>query len=575
MSNQIVSNVTMNRAGRIFHSSSDSTVNGVFYGHVQGMCYVDGHIIYGRIPYAGNNQATCVIRKVNAVSGAKEVEKSFSFYHCNSMTYDRSKNMVYVCPMVNGSGNNVNTLERINYGAFTSAGSKTLSYAFYACAFDNASNTLYTLRGSGNNLLVDAYDTNYAHQRTITLQVPEGFDTNAIAPQARQSFEVYDGRFYVLNAYPNTINVYDLNGTNVQNYTLPARSNDLYTVGECEDIAAMGDGRFYLASYYIVNTAQIPVCAVGFHEINVEKNVSDLRSVSIMESPTASDNFAFFIDNSRSVFNPDGTSDRPFQYIEEAMECCFSDTIPKAHITLCNASYPGVRLYSVAKNIVIQAKDGVVPTINGAYITACADLTLRNLRFASSWNGMSNRIAAEYSSICLDNCTFANDSNIYTISLLRSDLTLVHTAPNLVEVHDGSRLYKGKAYAKIPVECDKTSQVFPFSRITKEGLGAKPQNVQLFTSLEGYSKIMIEYYIADREETAEFLLPTAITGPTGYSIHTFNMPDSGGVPTFIECNFQINSNTEIVFTGTNKCTGSTWGTADSGDFYVNAIYGIS
>ncbi|MCI8359720.1 MAG: hypothetical protein HFE86_00090 [Clostridiales bacterium] len=581
MSNQIVSSLTMNQIGRTFHTSKDSTFNGVFYGHAQGMCYADGYIVYGRTPYAGGDQSNCVIRKINASTGAKTAEKSFPFYHCNSMTYDRSKNMLYVCPMLTSSGAESKALERINYSSFTSAGSKTLLYTFYACAFDNASNTLYTLRDSGNQLVADVYDTNYTHQRTITLQVPEGFDDKAIRCQSRQSFEVYDGRLYVLNAYPNTINVYDLSGKNVQNHTLPARADDLYTVGECEDIASLGDGRFYIASYYIVNTAPTPVCATGFYEINAERNAPGLRAVSIMESPTAQENFNFYVDNSKTVFNPDGTLERPFQYIEEAMACCYSDTVPQATIHLCNSSYPAVELYGTAKNVIIQPYKTRTPVVNGLIIRRCGSLVLNGLRFAQKWptlnNEINSRIAIEYSSVRLENCSFAEDADIYTVALTRSDLTLIDTEPELVHVKEGSRLYKGKNYARKPVECDGTSQVFPFSRLTRDDWekAAKPSDVPLLTSLTGYSKIMIEYYIADRQETAAFLLPTTISGPTGFSIHTFNMPDAGGLPTFIECNFQINNEWEIVFTGTNKCTGSTWGPASTGDFYIRAIYGIS
>ena len=575
MSKEIVSVATMNRVGRVFNNPNDTTVGGVYYGHVQGMCYANGNIVYGLTPFSGADQANCLIRKVNATTGAKVTQSVFPFYHCNSMAYDKAQNLLYVCPMINASGANVATLERINYNTFASAGSKTLRYPFAACAFDNSSNKLYTLRSDSTGLVVDVYNNSYVYQSTIKLQVPEGFGDTAISPQAGQSFEVYDGRIYVLFAYPNTINVYDMNGANVQNYTLPARSNGLYTVGECEDITAVGDGRFYIASYYIVNVTPTPVCATGLFEIDVEQNVPDVRSASIAESPTHTDAFRFFVDNGKNIFNPDGSEARPFQFVEEAMECCFSDTIPRASITLCNTSYPAILLFGVNKKVIIQPKAGIgTPTINGLYIVSCSDLELRGLRFSGAWAGYNSRIASEYSSLCLQDCTFANDSDIYTVNLYRTVLTLMNSTPNLIYAHDGSRVYKDKAYAWKPVECDATSQVYPYSRISTRDLGVMPGRVSLYGSLTGFTKIMIEYYIADRQETAEFIVPSSFSSPSGYSIHTFNMLDSGSIPTFVECNFQINSATDIQFTSTMKCTGSSWEPANAGDFFIGAIYGV-
>lgn len=253
--------------------------------------------------------------------------------------------------------------------------------------------------------------------------------------------------------------VYDLQGTNVQNYSLPARAQGLYSTGECEDLTSMGGGKFYIASHIWANTHSDMPNLTSIFEINLYNNVPNSARVSILDNLTSGDQFTFHVDNSITQYKANGSTAYPFYFIEEAIDVTHSETIPGAVVELHNSSYPALRMNAVDKPIIIQGPDGRA-TLNGTYLTRCSKVYLTNLRFSDVWGpGYDNLLGIEHSDVVVDNCTFASRSGWYDIATYRSNLSVCESSPGKIYASHASNIYLPSG-CQPSVNKDGSSKVF-------------------------------------------------------------------------------------------------------------------
>lgn len=315
---QFGSNLEYERYGRIvdetFRLRND--VNG-YYNMQGGIAIDDNTYVFLTPHYSGIGtyaDEICKIRKINLTTGEVLATKNVALGHGNGMCYDPSTSRYYVAPAHGniadtGYSNTIITLD----ADFNYLQSNTVSVNFDSLSIDE-NGTLYaatTYKGSG----VAVYEldkSDFSIQNTIVLDMPVANNIGT-----GQDMCVRNGYIYYLQYRPNAIFVFDMEGNNIENYTI--KDNEFYPLGELENISALDDGTL------IIGTTKQPTGNLYAFE-NVIR-VNPIKGICIDKSDylyrSMNDPFNqvnLYVDPDSTAFAPDGTADKPFKCIDEAIE---------------------------------------------------------------------------------------------------------------------------------------------------------------------------------------------------------------------------------------------------------------
>lgn len=351
--------IDYDKLGRIVDitHAADNSITG-YYG-MQGGCVVNGN--YVMISNHHSDLSTYAdeyskIRVISLSTGSVLNEYVVEIGHGNSITYDSVNEKYYVCAAHGNvtESSFMNEIIILN-SSFQIESVKEYDYNFDSITVDE-NGTVYAgityKLDLSNGMKIFKLDSNLNIAQTITLNspVPSSIGTG-------QDFAVFGNNIYYLQAYPNSIMVFNMEGNNIMNYNL--KDDELNIIGELENISSLGNGEFILGSMYMP-TGNLYSFEQIF-KINVLKNIS--KAPTLLTTQPRKNMIVFYVDDSSSVFNPDGKVDTPFKCIDEVL--------------MLNINNP-ISINLVGNNTVtyylsrINAFHGEIYAPNGAHIN-CGD----------------------------------------------------------------------------------------------------------------------------------------------------------------------------------------------------------
>lgn len=426
--NQLPS-LNIHRIGRkIFQSGfNDSTydTSQSYYATAQASCLINDDVIaclFSPTDEEHSNSNNLMLRIYNINTGTLIREHLLEDCgHGNGMCYYNGKLYITDCFHKNGS---------------TYIYNSDVHIIDFATGLYEDTITIDGLDLTNNILLNFDYDKKtqkfYAMQRGIVHELDENFGiVNSInlniSPIVNigtyQIIKAYNNKFYMVNAYPNYICVFNNLGNKTQYYKLSEWADNSFNIGEVEaidfnsiDDIIMTSGRPLAegASKYIF---QILKC-------NTDNNVSVIdpwRQYQIHEKQIIVSNV--------ETYNPIGITSAPFNDINEAVDYALSPNGKNSNsIKLVQGTYDFGMLYNLKNQFRLIGSNSIV---NGLGIYN-SNVVIESLQIKSTHTGTTAPypITIKYSDVLLSGITFDIDYTAYSqvIDLAYSSIKLFNTS---------------------------------------------------------------------------------------------------------------------------------------------------
>ena len=336
------------RIGRIINKTPycDSTSDG--YVGMQGGTLVDENTfvyISNHCSADGYVDENSTIKKINLTTGEILSSKIVEIGHGNGLCYDKDTNKYYVAC---GHGNIVNddfsnkiiVLDE----NFDIEDTITTDINFDSLCIDEKGD-LYagvTYKGDITNgmKIFKVNKIDFSVINTIELENPIG------SIGTGQDFTIYNNLIYFLQHDPTSIYVYDLEGKLKLVYNLKTY-DQFINVGEVENISSLENGEFIIGSA-LTEYGKLHILE-QFFKINTITNLPMTKNYY-----QTTNILNIYVDNSTSVFNPDGTQENPYYSIDEVVNN--NVKAPIVIYLLGEGTYPISRMNSV--NAELYAQDG-------------------------------------------------------------------------------------------------------------------------------------------------------------------------------------------------------------------------
>ena len=393
---QFGGNLDFERYGRLVDEtfSVNSEANGYF--GMQGGVAIDEDTFVFLSGHHSDNSTYAdelnLIRKVKLSTGEILSSKTVALGHGNGMCYDASNSKYYVAPAhgnVNQSSysNTIITLDsNLNF-----VQSDVVAENFDSLSIDENGDLYAGITYKPDGVVVYKLDkTDFSIVETINLSMPVP-DTIGTG----QDIAVRNGYIYFLQYRPNAIFVFDMEGNNIQNYTL--NDNMFYALGEPENITAFDDGTLVIGS-----TKQPTGNLYTFENI---VRVNPVKGIEIQESSRLYDQYNDplnvaneYVDPDSTAFAPDGSSEKPFKCIDEVTAIKLKNPI---NIVLTNN-----KTYYVNR---INSFDGTFDQSSGVTFSCGLNDTILRIRNSNIYFNY----VAELPSILVDrnsNCYFYHNN---------------------------------------------------------------------------------------------------------------------------------------------------------------------
>lgn len=366
------SNLNYERIGRIINKTPycDSTSNG--YVGMQGGTLVDDNTfvyITNHRSVNGYVDENSLIKKIDLTTGEVLDSKVVEIGHGNGLCYDKCTNKYYVaCAHGNIINENFSNKIIVLDENFNIENTITTSINFDSLCIDEHG-VLYggvTYRQDAVNgmKIFKLNKRDFSVVNTIVLD--NGIDRQI---GTGQDFAIYNDLIYFLQHDPTCIYVYDLKGKLKLVYNLKTY-DQFINIGEVENISSFENGEFLIGSALIEFG--------NLHMLEQFFKINTITNLPKTENYYQTTNMInIYVDNTVSVFNPDGSSEKPYYSIDEVVN---NDV--KAPITiylLKESTYPISR---------INACDVEIYAQNGASIS-CGDndtsLIIRDSKVYFNW----------------------------------------------------------------------------------------------------------------------------------------------------------------------------------------------
>lgn len=302
---------------RIFRKLFETGVNilnpmGNYYSNNQGFCMINENIavlalIEGSKNYTNNNTRIIAVN-INTGEIIKEIIDEFG--HANDLSYNPDTKEIYVggCGTYNSQGALIesNKLMVIDYDTFTIKGTYQMPNTIAGICYDRKTKKLW----ANNHIAVFELNmANYSIVRTIHLR---GY--SYYSGSVGQTVKVFNNIIYRVTAFPNELNIFDINGNFINRFVFNDFMDDSFYIGELETIDMIDDYMYFNGQVRSFDFC--PLAMVNIGKTSLKYNIANNNKIFNLK-PYGS--ITLNVDNSIDIPNPDGSSDKPFKELVEAI----------------------------------------------------------------------------------------------------------------------------------------------------------------------------------------------------------------------------------------------------------------
>lgn len=573
---------------RLYRDINDYDSRG---SYMQGGTYIkDNKAIYALYDTATPETNMVQLVEINIESGEKIRTKTLELGHCNSLSYDSSRNLLLVAKLnkyVNSEKQYVNEIVEINYDTLEI--SKTVSLD----VTENVSAIVYNKTDNKVYVMLDYFiiakcnPSTYSVEERINLQVP----TN-IKGFIRQSFEIWNNHIFLCGYAHNYISVYDFAGTNVKNYYVPDFIDNMFITGELEDISSLGNGEFLMFSVQNVGNKYLINMVSKFDLI---KQVASGVPYAITN---ANGPLKIYVDINSTSNNPNGSKEKPFKQLHEAILSITSPLFPNVEIYLADGVYDWTYIGQCNSKIFILGNSNETTQIKGMFLNG-ADVSLDNVKVIEKGNDKYNGCISLYNSTLNVNnlkinsvdygiyATTGSTVNIRNITELNED----EAAITVYGINNTVVNYQKTASNTLKSYVDNSSQLYPNLLIYNNTDGSYLTDIPIPKWFEGILKgnslKYIEFNCGIKVSTGNPSYHVIRVLLSGYQAITLSLSRVSGTTTYISTiNYKIVTEQEKMYlrvntaytttiefsTGSPVYTTKTMTAGELGSIFVFRIY---
>lgn len=348
INNEVFFNITNNLkqqlySTRLYRQLVELGVSNQTYSHLGGVCYIgDGNVV---ICKTGNIDTSLgKIQVIRLSDGAVLRETTDTIYHCNSITYNPNTGKLYVAPTYIDNSNTI--LIEFEYLTLNKVRDIDVTYLLGSITYDRDNNRYFGKLDEAG-IKVAEYNANFEIQQLIDLDFPSEF------VGTQQAIEYYNNHLYFSTSVPNIIFQFDLEGNFTNSYQIGNWIDNSFGVGELEDISITDDGDLYFGSemnFQNSNWKCINIAKTSLTKNTTNYNIAYDSSVTFQQAW-----INIYVDNTKSIINPTGTSTKPFKEIFEAVNFASSPLMcgKNVKITIATSQNNYNYTYINTRNIVI------------------------------------------------------------------------------------------------------------------------------------------------------------------------------------------------------------------------------
>ena len=315
---------------RVCRFINDGSSNG--YSNPQGFC-TDGTNYYCAYREYNGTGTTNTVKIIKYNSVFDEVlAVTGSYGHANSLCIADS--FLYVCDITD-------KIFKLDLSKLTL--SETIQIPYGVSAISYYDGYFYLL--SDNYVRKTQDFTNFTN---ITYTLPDNAGVS-------QGMEVVGDYIYMLRTSPNIILQYDLSGNLVYIFKLPLYADNVFKIGEVEDLTVIDDDIYFNA--VIVDEYNRREINSVYHT-NLKNNISGITYQCFMEFNKISKGFDIYVDSTNTNKNPLGTFSNPFPTLYEALAVISSNKIYNCRIYIKDTVTTldeHVYFKGILNNVIIEA----------------------------------------------------------------------------------------------------------------------------------------------------------------------------------------------------------------------------
>lgn len=364
----IRSYVPISRIGRIINKSVDNifengdsaSYNSEYYSFPQGSTtftiagiryFAVAYICSNYSDYRYNDNAKLVIYNE---SGEEIKSVYLSAGHANGITYNENDGYIYIIPWKFYNNSNKSTpsydIIRIPFDNFNAPVERKTCIVSGGVGFIGIDCYNGQLFISDNNNNVYEYDWDSNISKLVVIADQKIINRVVYC----QTFSVTAQYIYFITYMPSQIIRYNrVTNTFDYVYNINRQENQgLYTFGEGEGIKAYDNGDIYIITAQHMNKKRFSLYDMcQFWKCNVSNNTF----IPLNPHPYDYQSMFVYVSKNKKVFNPDGSEEKPFNYLTEAVLFAGNQNIAgKVSIIIIDGDYSNEYIYFESSSIALS-----------------------------------------------------------------------------------------------------------------------------------------------------------------------------------------------------------------------------
>lgn len=303
------------------------------------LLYPDEEVYYNLQGFTrvGDNNAVYLLRNTtnHSLNQCKLVEISLStgntlrevqgliLNHGNALAYNADKNILYCAgnSKYDSDGNLIsdNTLFEIDYNTFMISKTTDMSELYpdtrvRTVSYDNKNKNLMI---GGTNIYYIINEDDYSNIKKIELDLTntQGTHWQSSNSATFQTTKLYDNKMFALMQYPNAIAIFSTNGSLIRYLLLPKFIDEMFYIGEPEDLDIDTYGNIYFTSTVALGTNNI-YTEISIHKTNYRTNLNG-GSYRNQKARATNTNTIYISTNAGNYQN--GTQEYPLKEIQQGI----------------------------------------------------------------------------------------------------------------------------------------------------------------------------------------------------------------------------------------------------------------
>lgn len=365
LSKKLTGSLKVNRIARYLTNIGSSTTD--VYCNAQGLCETETHYIVALMPNtSAQNGKSNKVKLLKINKGSMNIDSETvvdGLGHANSLGYYNGK--IYVCVNSSYSGGVLqqdNTIKILNASNFSLAETWTPAVSHRVQSIDFNNNKIWV----GGQNQCSEFTLEKTFVKTYTLSEINNLENNTDFDGAGtyQTIKHFNNMFLMVRFYPNCIIVFDDKTLKpCGQLALPVCYNDMYPVGELEDISIDEDGNIITLSTGQLNPTGTKV-QVSLGQSNIYTN--NYAGYTLGSKWTIGEPMTLYVDaNFKSNPLANGSKTKPFGEIQEAVNCIMKSPNGNGYtISVGAGNYDNVVIENIANAITLTSETGVTYTVN-------------------------------------------------------------------------------------------------------------------------------------------------------------------------------------------------------------------